>query len=867
MLKRRIDGWLDAYVSFAERFSPWILLAAAVLSVVCGTVAGRVNVNPRIEALLPSDTDSARAVLELKERLQSDSPLYFLVQSDDLDKSRRLARRLHAEVSAWPETRWAMYKRDPSVFSDKRLLYLSAEDIEELDEQIDERERWESCEKIPGCANLDDEPPPLPTDKDLQALFDKDPDVRALVSLFGKDSQAFVEAEPESAPLQAGETAAAGTQRAVDDRASAGASDAAGDDTLGAGGTPELGELCDAHNKVCSVQIQIDGDPSDVEFATSILDRSEALFQRVKSETGDTEVRMAVNGRYRNVPVTKRMVNRDLTKISIISAALVLMVMLFQFRGVWSLVVLFVPASLGIWWTLGGIALLHPQINLISAFTLAVLAGVGIDFGVHLLTHYAEARELGEAPKLAIAGTLKSLYPSLSVAAFTTSSGFGALGATSFEGFAEMGPIAAIGILVSLLAFLIVFPALVLTIDKQGRHRFGLRRYSASFPRLRGNKAMLVAFGTIAFAVGMGFVGRGVEFEYNFKKLRATGVAHGIPWVSTLHGTSRTEVYMLADDPEALRRAAAGIRQEHPAELVNPGDSFIVIPSAFIPPDQPKRLEALQGLAETLERAKRNASDELRDKIERFEPLAKVREPITLERLPRWVSEWLVERDGSFGTLGVLYANLTGSNAKHMEVLVRHMRAWRERYPDVRFASSVAQLGEVTPRLRNEAPRMLGLALLGVCLGTLVIGRSLRRLLLVLLPLMVMTAISVGLMSLCGLRTNLYNMLVFPLAFGIGVDGAVYVTWALGSKNADTGLAVAARAVLGSTLTSMAGFGSLMISNNAGLASIGWLAMLMLGASLLANLVWLPALHEVFAARSRAGGQRASGRNEPDFRD
>ncbi len=829
MLKRRIDGWLDAYVTFSDRFSLWILLAAAVLSIVCGGFAGRINVNPRIEALLPDDTESARSVVELKQRLQSSSPLYFLVQTNDLATSRRLARRLHDEVATWPETKWAMYKRDPSVFSDNRLLYLSAEDIEELDEQIDERERWESCDKIPGCTNLDSEPPPLPNDEDLKRLFEKDPDVRALVSLFGKESKDFVEADPTS--TQPDETPAQPEQK-----------------DSGA----ELGELCDALNKVCSVQVQIEGDPADVEFATRILERSEALFERVKSETGQPGAKLAVNGQYRNVPVTKRMVNRDLAKISVVSALLVLAVMLFQFRGIWSLLALFLPASLGIVWTVGGLALLHPRINLISAFTLAVLAGVGIDFGVHLLTHYTQARDEDAAPTQAIAETLKRLYPSLFVATFTTSSGFAALSATSFEGFSEMGPIAAVGIAVSLFAFLLVFPALVLRIEKGGVRRFSLRRYSARLPRSSRKLATIFAVGTIGVALVMGWLGRGVEFEYNFKKLRPTDVAHGIPWGGTLHGTSRTEVYMLADDPEALRRAAAGIREQRPPELVQGDDSFIVIPAAFIPPDQPKRIAALRSLAQTLRNAKRNASDQLRAKIERFEPLANVTEPITLERLPRWVSEWLVERDGSFGTLGVVYANLSGSNAKHMEVLVRYMRQWRERYPDVRFASTVAQLGEVTPRLRSEAPTMLGLALLGVCVGTLIVGRSLRRLALVLLPLAIMMAVSLGLMALLGLRTNLYNMLVFPLAFGIGVDGAVYVTWALASGSDEERLRVAARAVLGSTLTSMAGFGSLMISTNPGLASIGWLAVIMLGVSLVANLLWLPALHVAFGANEPA---------------
>jgi hypothetical protein len=819
MLKR----WLAAHVAVCQRFKAQILLGVVALSVVCGVLAGRLEVDPQISSLLPDDTASAQSLDELEARLPGSAPLYLLVQSDALATSRQLARQLHTEVSKWPETRWAMYKRDPSVFTDSRLLYLSAEDLEELNEQIDERERWESCKRIPGCTNLDDEAPPLPTDADIQQLFEKDPDVRALVGLFGKDSKAFVEAEPDAVTSEA----------------------AKHDTDVPAQGVTELGELCDAKNNVCSIEVQLAGDSSNLAFASEILERSEALFARVIAESGVTGAEMAVSGQFRNLPVTKRMVNRDLATIGALSSALVLLVMLFHFRGLWALVALFGPALLGILWTVGGLGWLHPKINLISAFTLAVLAGVGVDFGVHLLTHYSEVRRRSRDNAAALLVTLESLFPSLLVAAFTTGCGFAALGVASFHGFSEMGPVAAAGIAVSLLAFLVVLPPLVLLIDQGERCPFELRRYSLNpWPRL-GKAAVPIALLGVLATVGLGWVGRDLSFEYDFRKLRPSGVAHGIPWGGTLHGTSRTAVYLLADDEAALREAASGLRADRPSELVKGEGSFVLVPAAFIPSDQKARLERIEDLADTLARAKRNATGELAERIERFEPLTAVKDPLTLAKLPRWVSEWLVERDGSFGTLAIVYVDLSGSDARDMELLVGHMRRWRERYPQVRFASSVAQLGEVVPRLRSEAPTILGLALLGVAAAALFVGRSLRRLLFVLLPLVVMVGASLGLMVAFDLRVNLYNMLVFPLAFGIGVDGAVYVTWAFGAKERDHALGVAARAVLFSTLTSLAAFGSLMVSTNPGMASIGALAMLMLGVSLVTNLVWLPSLHRL----------------------
>jgi predicted RND superfamily exporter protein len=188
-----------------------------------------------------------------------------------------------------------------------------------------------------------------------------------------------------------------------------------------------------------------------------------------------------------------------------------------------------------------------------------------------------------------------------------------------------------------------------------------------------------------------------------------------------------------------------------------------------------------------------------------------------------------------------------------MEVLVKELDLLRERFPKVRFASTVAQLGEVTPRLRHEAPLIIGLAILGAGLGTVFLGRNLFRIVAVMLPMLLMVGVSLGIAALFGLRINLYNMLVFPLAFGIGIDGAVYVDWAFAQAKAANLLPTASRAVLGATLTSIAGFGALAFSDNPGLVSIGLLATLMLGTALIANLVWLPCFFW-FARRGAAAG-------------
>lgn len=808
------------------------LLTVAVLLLSCAlslVFARRLSIDSRLEALLPEDTPAALANRELSERLVGSSPLYLLVRASSLQEARAAAKELHARVGAWPEAEWAMYKRDPEYFAKNRLLYLEAEDLLALDEQIDERRRWEECERVPGCVNLDDEAPPLPSDEDISKLFEKNPDLRALVGLFGNEPMEFARTRPKASPEA--------------DGAEAPESEKGNGDSSGG----EQGELCDARHNVCTVQVSLARDASDLQFASEILARSEALFEELKRAKPGTRLDFAVSGQFRNAPMMQRMAQRDLAKTSMLSFVLVLGLVMLQFRGARSLLLLAGPVVLGIVWTAGVVSFLVPSLNLISAFTLAVLMGIGIDFGVHLLTHYAGARERGENPETAARTTLTTLGPSLVVAAGTTACGFGALAVASFRGFSQMGPIAALGVGLTFLASLLLFPPLLALLDRGGeRPPFALRRYGVShlpfvrrFSRpIAGTGLLLTLLGAV---VGTGLVGRGVQFEYDLAKLRPNTVSHGIPWGGTLHGTTRTAVYLLADDAASLAEVAAALRQERPRAIVRGDDPFLIIPGAFVPGDQQARLEALGKLSGTLARARDSASDSVRADLDAFSSLTKLDAPIAAAGMPRWVSSWLTERDGRFGTLGILYSDLAGADARQMELLAEQLQELRRRFPKVRFASPTAQLGEITPRLRQEGPFVLGLALLGVCLGTLLVSRSFRRTALVLVPTLVMVSVAALLMAAFDLRVNMYNLLVFPLAFGIGIDGAVYVSWALSAKESAPALSAACRAVLGSTATTIAGFASLCLSSNPGVVSIGVLAVVMLGVSLLANLVWLPA--------------------------
>jgi predicted RND superfamily exporter protein len=490
--------------------------------------------------------------------------------------------------------------------------------------------------------------------------------------------------------------------------------------------------------------------------------------------------------------------------------------------------------------TLGGLGVVHPELNIISAFTLAVLAGVGVDFGIHFLSHYSLNRKTATDTASALTRTLQRLLGPMTMAAVTTATGFLALYPASFRGFSQMGVVCAAGIVATFASTLLLAPAALSWLDRGPLGRELVRPLPALddlLPPVRW-RVLVVSLG-LALGAALGWYGIDrLEFERDFRRLRPAAAAqHGIPWGRALHGTERNSVFLVADDPASLQQAAATIRAEGAPLLVKSDRPWLLTPASFVPEDQEARLAAIARLRAAAERVQRASDD---PEFGRLRTWLAVDRPIVKDDLPEWVRGWFVERDGKFGRLGVLYTDLSGSSVDDMETLSRALDGYRTRFPEVRFASGVALLGEVVPGLERDAPVIVLLATLGLALAVLAVRRSFRWLGLVLVPLLLSAAISVGLLALFDVRINFYNLLVFPLAVGMGIDGSIYVTEALIEPRTNRDFATAARAVLGATLTTVAGFSALLVANNPGLVSLAKVAIVTMGSTLVVNLVWLP---------------------------
>ena len=759
-------------------------------------IARGLTLDTGVEALLPDDSVSVLSIQETRDQLGLEEPLTVLIASDDPGRSEGLAAQLAEIFAQWPETVWVMTSYGLDALSERALYYVDTDTLYEWNELAEEALDWEVCKASPLCVTIAD-PPELPDSDAVREAVDRSPAGTVLRQLTGESAK------------QAG--------------SSSGDEDQEGPHAL-----------CNDEGTVCAVQVMLSGSPGDLGYARMIKERAEAVMAQLAESQPEGTV-FEVTGRYRVAPLEHGIILNDLRLVSILAALGSLLVVLLFFRDLTAVVQLMIPLLSGLAVAVGLVVLIEPKLNIISAAALAILAGMAIDFGIHLLTHYQSARAEGLSPAAAGKASVQELWVSLVVAGLTTACGFAALSMTDFQGFSQMGWIASLGIIVTLLWTLAIFPSVVRLVPGSSRPR---RRPAAKDRSDRRAASIVLVAGLLAipFAAQVGF-------ESNLSKLQPKGIGQTIDG-SLMRARGNINALYIGTSSEAVSAAIED-------ELMTKGgmealgvEPVVVSAQVIFPDDSDEKTEILTNLKATLERAREKATEredsKLLEELDELEPWVDVDGPPHPDHIPEWLAATLVLKDGSVGKSGIIYVPLRGSNAEAMEHLSSWLDQLREAHPDVTFASPAALLGEVTPALIADSPWILALVFLGLILATAIASRSFSVTRDVFLATALSTIFFAATLSLFGIDLHLYNLLAVPVVVGLAVDGAVHVRWAYDYDGARQKYATY-KAVAASTLTSMVAFGALMTADSPGLRSLGQVGVLGLGISLAVNLLWLRA--------------------------
>jgi len=196
------------------------------------------------------------------------------------------------------------------------------------------------------------------------------------------------------------------------------------------------------------------------ELITEIRSTAEEL--RLTPENG---VRVRLTGRVPLAHEELTTMRSGLVVAGSLSAVLLALILGYGLRSLRIVVATVITLLVSLVWTTAYAMATVGEFNTISAAFGVLLMGLGVDFGIHFGLRYEEEAYRGLPVSDALAGAAAGTGGAISLCALTSAIGFASFIPTRFTGLAELGAIAAGGMLFSLIASYTVSPA----VRSQGR--------------------------------------------------------------------------------------------------------------------------------------------------------------------------------------------------------------------------------------------------------------------------------------------------------------------------------------------------------------------------------------------------------------
>ncbi|GAB6189535.1 hypothetical protein JCM30566_12750 [Marinitoga arctica] len=146
------------------------------------------------------------------------------------------------------------------------------------------------------------------------------------------------------------------------------------------------------------------------------------------------------------------MTERDMAIATTVSLILILIIFMLGFRSFRYTFLSAIPLIFGIIWTLGFTKITIGSLNIMTVMMGAILAGLGIDYSIHIISLYIELRNKGLSKVETLKGVFEKNIRGVIAGAITTAIGIGIFAISSFPGFREFGIVLSSGIIFTLLA-------------------------------------------------------------------------------------------------------------------------------------------------------------------------------------------------------------------------------------------------------------------------------------------------------------------------------------------------------------------------------------------------------------------------------
>ena len=646
------------------------------------------------------------------------------------------------------------------------------------------------------------------------------------------------------------------------------------------------------------------GQSGNIARARDLVRDSYALVEHLNPSSYHPDMQVYVGGEYKNRADEYDVILSDIISTAALAIIGIIILISLYFKQPFAALYIGSPLIMGLSWTFGITTVAIGNLNLVTGFLVAVLAGLGIDFGIHVFSRYIEERGHGLSLREAVTTAVLHTGAAITTSATTTVAAFYSLMITDFKGFSEFGFIAGTGVIMTLAAILLTFPAFIAIGEKLHlvSHRHKVKEWKKAHGVIPFDKHVLVFFG--AAVLGGLILATFVSFDYDFTNLRANlpasiAVKQKINLIQRQPSAPAAIVCTTAVERGEIRR----VLEEYMAQdTLTPTIKEIRTIEGFLPDQQHRKLRLIRRLRRAItgreERVLEGQAEITPADLQRWLSV----DSVSINELPDFITRQFRGPDGSFGdflVIGTTVQLRDGKQAIEFAEDVRTVTTPTQTYyssgsaiifadmlivmsHDSVIAVSVtflvvlaivlmdfgsrraaiialsplvldllgmfaAKLFGIDIDLSNTQLSMLFIGeLLFIIVATIIYERkSIRTAAIVVSPVVGGIILMLGAMYLVDLKLNFYNMVVLPSIIGMGIDNGVHLYHRYLEEGRDSlkyVMRTTGAAVFMASITTMVGFSGMVIATHQGLNSMGDVAIIGILACLAMSVVGMPVL-------------------------
>lgn len=551
-------------------------------------------------------------------------------------------------------------------------------------------------------------------------------------------------------------------------------------------------------------------------------------------------------------------IQSDLKKSAVLAALLASFIILVYTRSWFSIPLIIFPLLLSLSYTFALTRLFIGHLNIISGFLVAILMGLGIDYGIHLYIRFKQELLKGKSIPDATELVVTQVGRSGLIAMLTTMSVFSILSFSDFQGFSEFGKIATLGIVCAFFSYYFIFPAQALFYDKiHWLNKPRPRLFTFKISKLYFTTPYFLSAMFLCLMVGGLFLLPGLRFEYDFQKLRGDSPASEYETVTTDDfGYAFSPTLILTPEKKNLFEIQNALEEIKGKS----GDKTIIGLQYSLNMFSREEYESKQSAIARIRKMFLDDEDIIKfslgnDRYENFRKLVNA-EPFDEKQIPVNVNKKLRAGDDYL----LLLLSPADKNFFHVEniyQLEKEVEELKRMMAEKNIKTSVLNenliAAEILDWVKEKGPQAMAIAFALVFFILVVDLQSIRLAVITFLPLFTGLVLTGALMSVFNVKLNFINIVMLPSVVGIMIDHCIYLSHHIldYSKGASLkSLQETGSSIILSALTSLAGYASLNIAHHQGIRSIASVVELGIITCTICALFMLPALFELRKNRS-----------------